>query len=257
MTDELNPYRAPEDVATPIATGDSAANSFARPFESGRRIGRWAAVFITIYMVVGVAMIYSCFQQIDLLTRMLGEVGIRTSHIESTDPFFNDLRQTTIRRVDFFFSVAALIAFLTWIHRAYRNLPSIGATCLRFSPGWAVAYFFIPILSFFRPYQVVREIWSGSDPAELPESDEAPSPPGIVTWWWTLWIAGGLTSSVWIMYLDRVVNARDLITATWIEIVAEVLSIGAAAFSLFVIGAIDLNQKTKNQLLTARLSSER
>ena len=36
------------------------------------------------------------------------------------------------------------IAFLMWIHRVQRNLPALGAGSLRFSPGWAVAYFFIP-----------------------------------------------------------------------------------------------------------------
>ena len=55
------------------------------------------------------------------------------------------------------------ITFLKWIYRAYKNIQGFGAEGLRFSPGWAVGYYFIPILSLIRPVQVMSEIWRASD----------------------------------------------------------------------------------------------
>ena len=65
-------------------------------------------------------------------------------------------------------SLATSVAFLMWIHRAYRNLPALRGTPLKCSPRWAVGYYFIPILNFFRPYQVMKEIWRESDPRGYP-----------------------------------------------------------------------------------------
>jgi hypothetical protein len=60
--------------------------------------------------------------------------------------------------------IATAVAFLMWLHRAYRNLPALGATRLDTTPGWAVGYFFIPFANLVKPFQAVREIWHESAP---------------------------------------------------------------------------------------------
>lgn len=77
------------------------------------------------------------------------------------------------------------ITFLKWIYRAYKNIQGFGAEGLRFSPGWAVGYYFIPILSLIRPVQVMSEIWRASeDPRDWPRR------PGswLIASWWTLFL---------------------------------------------------------------------
>jgi hypothetical protein len=61
-------------------------------------------------------------------------------------------------------AIASSILFLLWFYRVYRNLPALGASELRFTPGWAVVWWFIPILNLWKPYQVTIEIMKGSDP---------------------------------------------------------------------------------------------
>jgi hypothetical protein len=77
------------------------------------------------------------------------------------------------------------IAFLKWIYRAYKNIQGFGAEGLRFSPGWAVGYYFIPILSLIRPVQVMNEIWRASD-----DPRNWPKRPGswMIASWWTLFL---------------------------------------------------------------------
>jgi hypothetical protein len=77
--------------------------------------------------------------------------------------------------------------FLAWFFRVYANLPELGARHLEQSPGWAVAYWFIPFANFVMPYRAAQEIWQHSDPD--PRRPAATVPASlIVLVWWTVWL---------------------------------------------------------------------
>jgi hypothetical protein len=65
-------------------------------------------------------------------------------------------------------SFMTALFFLLWTYRSYRHLSALSDRDLRFSPGWAVGWFFAPIMNLFRPYQVMKEIWEESDPGAGP-----------------------------------------------------------------------------------------
>jgi hypothetical protein len=73
--------------------------------------------------------------------------------------------------------VGSAIAVPMWMHRVFRNLPALGEQGMRWSPAWAAGAWFIPILNFYVPYQVMRILWSGF-------GDGRP----LVQWWWAAWI---------------------------------------------------------------------
>lgn len=102
------------------------------------------------------------------------------------------------------------IVFLVWTYRAYANIYSVDTGNTRFSPGWVVACFFIPILCLFRPYQAFVEMWNRSLPdlsAPIPQS----APPILLCWWLT-YIGGGLFG--WVLLLISVSGKRipDVLT---------------------------------------------
>jgi len=68
---------------------------------------------------------------------------------------------------------AVLVAsvFLPWLYQARANLRALGARRLRFSREWTYLGFAIPVLNAYRPYQVVSEVWRGSDPSSLDPLD--------------------------------------------------------------------------------------
>ncbi len=77
------------------------------------------------------------------------------------------------------------ILVLVWIHRANYNARQLGAADMRFTPGWSVAWYFIPVAWFWKPYQVMREIWQASvSPADWKQQASSP----LLPWWWGLWI---------------------------------------------------------------------
>lgn len=79
------------------------------------------------------------------------------------------------------------ILVLTWTYQANHNARQLGATDMRFTPGWAVGWHFIPIAWFWKPYQAMTEIWRAS----VNPSDWATVPVWpLLRWWWGLWLVG-------------------------------------------------------------------
>lgn len=89
--------------------------------------------------------------------------------------------------LSFFIPIALSIPIivLTWIHRANANVRALGATGLKFTPGWAVGWYFVPVAFFWKPFQAMREIWRASvSPADWSRQPGS----SIIGWWWALWI---------------------------------------------------------------------
>jgi hypothetical protein len=79
--------------------------------------------------------------------------------------------------------IVSAVARSVWMHRVYRNLPALGARRLRYSPKWAAGGWYVPILSLFRPLQIVREIWTSTTPG--------------IAWklldvWWAIYLASNI-----------------------------------------------------------------
>ena len=146
--------------------------------------------------------------------------------------------------------VATAIVFLMWLHRAYRNLPALGATELGTTPGWAVGYFFIPFANLFKPFQVVREIWRESMPA--PESQGnfgggfAPSrTPALVGWWWVIWIIANIAMQSGEGALNKTETFEGMLLASRLLLAAHALFVLAAVLAILMVKRIDEMQETK------------
>jgi hypothetical protein len=89
--------------------------------------------------------------------------------------------------------ILTTVVFLFFFHRAYSNLAVLGPGEQRWSTGWSVGSWFIPILNLFRPKQIANDIWRGSDP-DLPREVSAVGwqdgriPALLFGLWWALWL---------------------------------------------------------------------
>jgi protein TonB len=76
---------------------------------------------------------------------------------------------------------AANGAFTVWLYVVLKGLRAKGAR-VRFAPHWAITGFFVPILNFVRPYQVVADAWRCADSLQG-GGGSAPIPWRIKLWW--------------------------------------------------------------------------
>lgn len=157
----------------------------------------------------------------------------------------------------FFVIVPTVVLFLMWMHRASRNLRPLGSHGQRFSPGWAVGWWFIPIMFFFRPYQVMAELWRGSNPDAYPDGGagwKGGSVSALLGWWWGLWIASGLVGYVGFgLGIDRVFDPDAILSSTVLQwdILSNALAIPAGVLAILVVLRITRRQEEKHKKLMA------
>ncbi len=83
--------------------------------------------------------------------------------------------------------VACVVMFGLWTYRVAKNATAMGAR-LSITPGWAVGYYFIPIVSWWMPYSAMAQVWDASDPD--PRTDPyQPRSHALLVAWWISWLA--------------------------------------------------------------------
>ena len=106
-------------------------------------------------------------------------------------------------------SILLGIIFLVWIYRSYKTLRQFYQPGdIRFTPGWAVGWFFIPIASLFKPYQVMRELFNKSQPAD--ETQRFRHGGTATAWWWGLTLVSFFVARVAGKIGDEVERTKSL-----------------------------------------------
>lgn len=178
------------------------------PFSSPEVAGMWTKGLLVTTLIMAVIAVVSDVLHVAQLSRLISDISADAEELTPTN-----VRQMLIGFLISLFYAATAVPFLTWFHRLHKNLQSLGQTGLRFTPGWAVGFFFIPIFNFFRPFQAMREVWHGSDPErtelevapESPEGRSRSDTPPLVAWWWGLFLAPGIFNHIayWVITISQ------------------------------------------------------
>ncbi|MGD0309066.1 MAG: DUF4328 domain-containing protein [Acidobacteriota bacterium] len=151
----------------------------------------------------------------------------------------NDSRQAVIALFGGTLYLVTAVVFGRWIYRANQNVRALGAQDMRFTPGWAVGYFFVPIITLWRPYQAMKDLWRAS---KSPGAWQSAKPGSILGLWWTLWIISnflGLTSFRALMGAHDIVS---FLSATIIQMVSDVVDIPLCIVALTLVSQIHQSQ---------------
>jgi predicted Zn finger-like uncharacterized protein len=146
--------------------------------------------------------------------------------------------------------IAACVYFLMWFYRVYANLETLGARNLSQTPGWAVGYWFIPILWFYLPLQATQEMWRNSDPDPRRNARDVPWSNLVSVWWvfWTLAFVLSLAGNFGTFGLD----AERFELALVASIVAEALTLIAAGLVLAVVARIEARMSARAEAVAAQ-----
>jgi hypothetical protein len=89
--------------------------------------------------------------------------------------------------------VATAVVFIVWTWRGTKNNELLARVRPRYTSGWSIGGWFIPIANLWIPVRVVLDLWQGSDPAVSGNADWRRLPrPGLVHWWWGLFLMSRL-----------------------------------------------------------------
>ena len=124
-------------------------------FESPRKRANRFLLMLGLLGILTIASIILTLSEISLLEQ--NQAGEEVTYSDIVAPLVNDWIISSVRLLIAY--LVCVVLFLMWKHRASKNLAPLGVSNQRFSPRWAVAYYFIPILNLFRPYQAMEEIY--------------------------------------------------------------------------------------------------
>ncbi len=198
-----------------------------------------AITLILIVMIVKAISIFSNYHQYRLLQSV--SHGNKISIGAATN---NDLIQQIISITYLIVFIISAITFIQWFRRAYFNL-NIKVDSLENSDGWAAGCWFVPILSLFMPYLIMKELYDKTNSLLLKKFDTYIKRSTLfVGWWWTLWITVNIFGYV-IVFSTKfgTESITSSIVTTFLSIIGAFVFIPLAIITIKVIKDYSLIEK--------------
>lgn len=169
------------------------------------------------------------------------------------------------------FAIGALylvtaVAFLLWVHSLVALARSLGGEALRWTPAQAVLGFLIPLLNWFRPYQVLRDVHETLALALAPEPSPFPHAGGaaraapattafrvLLGAWWGAFLLSNVVASAASAARDSQ-RVEGILAQYHTAALASVIAIVAAALALRVIAGLSarLRERARRGFSTSR-----
>jgi hypothetical protein len=236
------------DVAVAGERGAARHPAPQQPFKSIAGLGNVAIAFLTIHVVFDLAAVVVDWQMLDLVDRVRDGGAVTFEQADAADSrmYWSGILQTAG-------ALAAAVPFIVWTRRSYRNLAPLGTRFLRFKPGWAVGGWFVPFLSLARPKAIVNDVWRASDPElppDLPRPPEGVKVPGVVNWWWAMFLAG------WWLYPGEVAKGppptpAEVASDVQRILIADAILVVAGVLAILVVRNLSLRQEQRYARLAA------
>ncbi len=190
-----------------------------------------AITLIYIVLALEIASLISGYLQYNLLQNIGNGVEFSTETATA-----NDTREQTIAVIYLIATVISAITFIQWFRRAYFNL-HIRVNNLKHTEGWAAGSWFVPIISLYRPYQIMKELYYETRIFALRNGlriNENFST-AFLGWWWMFWILNNLISQFIFRYTMRAESLEQLINGTVASMIGNLIGIPLALITIKII----------------------
>jgi len=150
--------------------------------------------------------------------------------------------------IDYFskaFFVLCVVMFCQWVYRMARNASALRGSrpVLSFAPGWAVGWFFIPLMNLWRPYTVMAEIWDASRP-DNHDDPYAPPSHGLLLTWWLLWLAWNFVSGL-LLRAGEPTDVESLVAQLYFGLASLFIEAVVIAFAMAVVWKLTRRQEDR------------
>ena len=141
------------------------------------------------WLLIAVALIHIFYGACNVLQALVLNAmvnGFPSQLLLATSTTANELRVGVVGMLLAIACLGVIVVFATWTYRMNANIHALGSNNLRFTPSWAVGWYFVPIANLWKPYQVVCELWLASNNPAGWQTDRSSK---LLSWWWTTWLA--------------------------------------------------------------------
>lgn len=188
-----------------------------------------AIALIWVVLALDVISFISGYLQLNLILTFEDGIAVSEARIDA-----NDDRERVVGIMYVIAYVISGIVFIRWFRRAYFNLHQ-RKEFLSFSEGWAAGCWFVPIVSLYRPLQIMKELYEETrnfliSKGETLQKDLTTNFLGL---WWTLFILNNFIGQI-IFRIDAD-SLPALKGVTFLSLVGNVVGIILAFVTVKVI----------------------
>lgn len=200
-------------------------------FRDSKRLTAWTSGLLLLNAAIALVAAISGLLEFAFLAKVERGAFVTDAELMAAAEA-SDARQRLIGLVQLVLLLLLAIFVLRWTYRAKANVRAFGAADLRYSPGWSVGWYFIPVLCFWRPYQAMRETWKAS---VSPTSWKDAPVPVVLPVWWALWVASLVCGNVALRLGLRAEELPELMAASGVALARDLFEM---PLSLALVGIV-------------------
>ncbi len=171
--------------------------------------------FLVVCLALGVALnvvaVYGSILEYELISSIVQGEDYTQEQIDN-----NDFRQGIIGLLQVALMIVTAILFFKWTYRVINNAYTDENSQLSISPGWGIGYYFVPVLSLWKPYQALREAYDVYASRGVVDRDRI-----LFPLWWAAWLISCSAGQVDFRVTSNAETAEQLLFATSVTIAAD------------------------------------
>jgi hypothetical protein len=206
-------------------------------------LAKWLKFALGIFAVATLLNGLSSLLQIGLLDEV--QRGVR---IAKEDAAANEYIVALTLSIYLIAYLATAILFLRWTYLTKKNTKALGASGLAFSPGRAVGYYFVPVLSLWKPYQALKETFQASHP-EFRENWKGAPRPGLLPLWWAIWLINGFLGQAIFLASIGADTIPEFIAASRMNLLSTLIDLPLIAVVWVLVSTLQRWQTAKFELV--------
>ena len=226
---EADPYKTPTTApSSPQAIGISG------PYGAFRDNGTLQTILVSLLVIDAMMSIFTS----GVLNLLDIQQQNRDAYWLTDEPSKLDNLISLASGIHVLFIIVLMILFFVWVNRSCKNGWLLDGPRMKTTPGWAVGYYFIPILMLWKPFTALKEIRSasyGSDTALR----------AILPLWWTFWlISSFLNNNIFGRYMNSD-NQESYLMACKLDLVSVPIDVIHNYLAIALITGITLAQQRR------------
>ncbi len=217
-------------------------------WDNSKRASLVVKIFIALICFYALGIIIS-FMEYNLLIDIKNGEEITDSQLD-----FNDFRVISKSILQVLIMIVSIIVFINWFRRAYGNLHRLGISVLKQSESMALWCWFIPILSFFIPYQIMNEIhrFTKESIQKFNKSYRAENLSFAVLIWWLVFVITNIIDWIISKGLSSAQTMNGMISLSRASLIMDVIAIFEAMMVINIVRKIaKMEDVLKEEVLKA------
>ena len=154
------------------------------------KLGRWIWRLLLVYLAVLVLESAACVTVILALSGP-ADADLTDMQRNATTSGLWTMAYTDYAQVAVF--VVTAILFLRLLYKAVQQAKGFAVPFTYVSPGWAVGYWFIPLMNLYRPFQAVKALFAACTQEAGPNAKPAAGEQ-LLSAWWAMFLLGNMAN---------------------------------------------------------------